>query len=121
MDDVEKGLTEAASEKLMRLTSIGRKTGRVHTVTIWFALRDGKVYLSHEGEETDWMKNIKKNSRVHFEIGGERFSGRARYLERDTPEAVTAKTSLYEKYYGKAGSEIIDDWFSLSNLLVIEL
>jgi hypothetical protein len=29
--------------------------------------------------------------------------------------------ALYEKYYGKAGKETIEDWFSLSRLVAIEL
>jgi len=83
-------------------------------------LNGGKVYLSHEGEETDWMKNIRADEKVAFEIGGRRFNGRARHLEDLTEEAETAKVGLYEKYYGKASKEVIKDWFSLSKLVSIE-
>ncbi len=113
-------LAAVASEKLVHLTTRGRKTGESHTVELWFAVDNGKVYLSHEGKETDWMKNIKKNSQVCFEIGGKNFSGKARYLEDHTDEAEIAKVALYEKYHGKAAKEVIEDWFSLSKLLVIE-
>lgn len=85
-----------------------------------YALHDGKIYLSHEGMETDWMKNIRKNSQVSFEIAGKSFKGKARYLDEGTGEAEMAKAVLYEKYYGKAAKEVIEDWFSLSRLLVIE-
>ena len=95
-------------------------SGKLHTVELWFAVGNGKVYLSHEGEETDWMKNIKKNSQVSFEIGGKNFNGSARYLEDGMDEAWAGKLVLYEKYYGKATKEVIEDWFSLSRLLVIE-
>lgn len=84
-----------------------------------FAVNDGKVYLSHEGEETDWMKNIKKNQQVAFGIGRKRFTGKARYIEDREEEAWTGKVALYEKYYGKASKEVIQDWFSLSKLLLI--
>ena len=114
-------LTEAASEKLIHLTTTGRKTGKLHTVELWFAISEGKIYLSHEGEETDWMKNIRHRNRVSFVIGRREFKGRARYLRDGTSEAERAKVALYEKYYGRAGKEIVDDWFSLSRLLVIEL
>jgi len=83
-------------------------------------LNGGKVYLSHEGEETDWMKNIRADEKVAFEIGGTRFNGRARHLEDLTEETETAKVALYEKYYGKASREVIKDWFSLSKLVSIE-
>lgn len=113
-------LARVASRKLIHLTTKGRKTRKPHMVELWFAVHDGKVYLSHEGEETDWMKNIRKNSQVSFEIGGMNFTGKACFLEDWTDETEIGKVALYEKYYGKATREVIEDWFSLSRLLVIE-
>ena len=113
-------LANVASERFIHLTSTGRKTGKPHMVELWFAVNGGKVYLSHEGEETDWMKNIKKNEQVAFEIGGKDFTGKARYLKDREDEAWTAKVALHEKYYGKASKEVIEDWFSLSKLLLID-
>jgi len=91
-------LADVRSAKFIHLTSTGRRTGKPHTVELWFAVNDGKVYLSHEGEETDWMRNIKKNARVVFEISGKNFAGKARYLNDLEDEAWTAKVALYEKY-----------------------
>lgn len=113
-------LKKVASRKFIHLTTKGRRSGKAHTVELWFAVGNGKVYLSHEGEETDWMKNIKKNGQVTFEIGGKNFNGNARHLGDGTDEAWTGKSTLYEKYYNKAAKEVIEDWFSLSKLLVIE-
>src|SRR5208282_898522 len=52
--------------------------------------------------------------------GGNKFVGKARYLQSDESETVKAKTALYLKYYGKAEERIIEDWFSLSTLILIE-
>jgi deazaflavin-dependent oxidoreductase (nitroreductase family) len=117
---VDEELEKVAALKLIHVTTRGRKSGNPHTVELWFAVRNGKVYLSHEGSETDWMKNIRNNDHVLFEIGGKNFTGSARLLENGTGEAWEAEVGLYEKYYGKAAKEIIEDWFSLSRLLVIE-
>ena len=117
---VDAGLEKVASEKLIHVTTTGRKTRNPHTVELWFAVKNGKVYLSHEGSETDWMKNIENNDQISFEISGKNFTGRARILENGTEEAWDAKVALYEKYYGKASKEIIEDWFSLSRLITIE-
>jgi len=114
-------LTSVASRKYIHLTTSGRKTGKSHTVELWFAVSGDRIYLSHEGEETDWMKNIKKTKRVRFDISGRKFIGDARLLEDHTEEAWTAKVALYEKYYGEAAKEIIEDWFSLSKLVAVEL
>ncbi|MGD0689475.1 MAG: nitroreductase family deazaflavin-dependent oxidoreductase [Candidatus Bathyarchaeia archaeon] len=113
-------LMKVRSQKLIHLTTKGRKTGRPHSVELWFAASDGKVFLSHEGKETDWMKNIKQNCEVSFEIGGENFTGKGHYINEDPDEAWRCKVALYEKYYEKATKEIIDDWFSLSTLIAIE-
>ncbi len=120
MATVQDTLTQVVSETFIHLTTTGRVTGKRHTVELWFAVGDGRVFLSHEGEETDWMRNIRKNGRVTFEIGERNFGGSARYLEDGTQEAWTGKAALYEKYYGKAKQEVIEDWFSLSRLLIIE-
>lgn len=114
-------LEKVKSEKFIHLTTRGRKTGRPHRVELWFAAKDGRVYLSHEGEETDWMRNIRTNEEVSFEIAGRNFTGSGRYIEGDTEEAWTAKVTLYEKYYGKAAKDVIEDWFSLSRIVSIEL
>ena len=116
----DKELEKVASQKLIHLTTTGRKTRNPHTVELWFAFRKDKVYLSHEGSKTDWMKNIQNNDEVSFEIDGKNFRGRARMLEKGTQEAWEAKVALYEKYYGKAADGIIEDWFSLSRLIAVE-
>lgn len=106
---------------MIQVTTKGRRTGSLHSVELWFAVGEGKVYLSHEGKETDWMKNIKRNGEISFEIGGKTFTGTGRYLEDNTGEAWSAKVALYEKYYGKAAKDVIEDWFSLSRLLAIDV
>ena len=114
-------LALVADEKYIHLTTNGRKSGKSRTVELWFAVDGHGVYLSHEGEETDWMKNIRKNKSVKFEIGGKEFIGEAHLLKDQTEEAWKGKVALYEKYYGKADREVIEDWFSLSKLVAVEL
>jgi len=114
-------LAKLASQKFIHLTTKGRRTGKRHTVELWFAVSDGKVYLSHEGKETDWMMNINQNSQVSFEIGGKVITGNGRYINDPSNETWSAKVALYEKYYGKAAKEVIEDWFSLSKLVAIEI
>ena len=105
-------------EKFAYLTTVGRKTGNPHTVELWFAFADGKIFLSHEGSYTDWMKNIKKTRRVRARIGRLNLEADASILVGSKLEEL-GKTSLYEKYYGPAPKSTIDDWFELST--VIEL
>ena len=126
------------NKQFIYLTTTGRVSGNKHTIELWFAYGEGKIFLSHEGEYTDWMKNIQKNPDVEFKIGGnreigsqynyklpydilsnlERFSGNLRIIT-NSQELEEGKYALYEKYYGKNSKEVIDDWFSLSTILVI--
>jgi len=104
------------NEKFVHLTTIGRKSGKAHTVELWFALEDGMVYLSHEGSLTDWMRNIEERGRVEARIGKLKFEADARIVGSGEPREK-GKHALYEKYYGPATKAVIDDWFSLSKVV----
>ena len=52
-------------------------------------------------------------------IGSVAFEANAKILETVNPSRELGKRALYEKYYGPASKEVIDDWFELST--VIEL
>jgi hypothetical protein len=118
MPDSPPELGGLSREKFIYLSTTGRITGKTHTVELWFASRKGKVYLSHEGEPTDWMKNIQKNPDVEYKIGGKSYFGKGRVFEKG-PEFENGKLALYEKYYGKAPKKKVDDWFSLSKVIAL--
>jgi hypothetical protein len=109
-----------ADEKYIYLTTRGRKTGKPHTVELWFALAGKKIYLSHEGAYTDYMKNILKDSQVEFKIGNIKFKGNSRIVEGGEAFEV-GKHALYLKYYGKAEEDTINDWFSESTIIEISM
>ena len=112
-----KRLEDVEKEKFIYLTTKGRKSGKPHTVELWFAVAGGKVYLSHEGDRTDWMKNIVGHGPVSIRIDGVTSGGDARIAEGDAREA--GKKALYKKYYGRASDDVIDDWFSLSTVVEV--
>ena len=111
-------LASLSGKKLIFLTTKGRRTGRSHCVELWFAVSDGKVFLSHEGRYTDWMKNLRKESMVGFRIEDVNFSGNARIVG-EKRILDSGKHALYSKYYGAASDEVIDDWFSESAVVEI--
>ncbi len=113
-----KTVEDAKKKQYIYLTTQGRKTGKPHTVEIWFAYAEGKIYLSHEGAYTDWMKNLEKNEKVSARIAAVKFNAKAKIVGEGTSREQ-GKKALYEKYYKPASKAVIDDWFSLST--VIEL
>jgi deazaflavin-dependent oxidoreductase (nitroreductase family) len=104
------------NEKLAYLTTIGRKSGKPHTVELWFAYASGRIFLSHEGDYTGWIKNIIQTNRVRIRIGTIDLQAEATILDEGNSQDL-GKRALYEKYYGPAPKTTIDDWFELSRII----
>jgi deazaflavin-dependent oxidoreductase (nitroreductase family) len=104
------------SEKFAYLTTTGRKSGKAHTVELWFSIASEKIFLSHEGEYTDWMRNLARHHRVRIRIGKLTLDADAVILDNGESKEL-GKRSLYEKYYGPAPKATIDDWFELSTIV----
>ena len=82
-----------------RLTTRGRRTGRPHTVTIWFAAGgEAKIYLGTLRMGRDWPKNVAVNPDVVIEIDGLRLAGDAR-LVTDEAARRTIESRLAGKYW----------------------
>jgi deazaflavin-dependent oxidoreductase (nitroreductase family) len=110
---------ELASLPFGYLTTTGRITGRSHRIEIWFAMRDGVVYLLSGGREaSDWVRNIQVTPDVVLEIGDVRRLTRARLLEPGTDEDARARRLLLEKYAGPG--ENLDEWARTSLPVAID-
>jgi deazaflavin-dependent oxidoreductase (nitroreductase family) len=106
----------AKKEQFAYLTTIGRKSGKAHTVELWFAYADGRIYLSHEGDYTDWMRNIVENRLARVRIGTLNLETEAAIVKEGSSREA-GKRSLHEKYYGPAPKATLDDWFDLSTII----
>jgi len=101
-------MAEPADLDFCYLTTVGRTSGRPHRIEIWFALREGTVYLlSGGGARSDWVKNLVAHPEVDLEIGGDLRHARARVVQADTPEDATARQLLLEKY---ATGRELEEW-----------
>ena len=103
------------------LTTTGRRSGRPHTVEMWFALSDGRVFMLSGGRDgSDWVRNIQSEPRVEIRIADERRAGLARVLVPDTADDALARRLLVEKYEPIDGGPL-DEWGRTSLPVVIEL
>jgi deazaflavin-dependent oxidoreductase (nitroreductase family) len=67
-DSLEKQLAKSSE---LNITVTGRKSGRTISLPIWFVWEDGTLYLLPvKGSDTQWYKNILKNSTMRIEAGG---------------------------------------------------
>jgi deazaflavin-dependent oxidoreductase (nitroreductase family) len=80
-----------------KLTVRGRKSGRERTVTIWYAVGDGKVFLTGGPERPQWARNAAANPDVVVQIGGQRLRGRARVVD-DEREADAIRGRFTRRY-----------------------
>ncbi len=55
---------------IANLTTVGRKTGKEHTIPLRLILYNGRFYASRRNAEGDWLKNVLKNPHVVVEVYG---------------------------------------------------
>ena len=85
-------------EPFCYLTTTGRRTGRPHTIEIWFAADGQTLYLMAGGrEQTDWVRNLLADPAVDVRIGEVVHQGTARVPEGSDEDAL-ARRLLLAKY-----------------------
>ena len=102
-----------------RLTARGRTSGEPRTVTIWYAVGDGKLFLTGGPERPQWVRNAAANPDVVVQIGRQRLRGRARVIDegreaqairaRFTDRYVMARVSKLFGGYTKSVAVAIED------------
>jgi deazaflavin-dependent oxidoreductase (nitroreductase family) len=80
-----------------KLTVRGRKSGKERTVTIWYAVGDGQVFLTGGPDNPQWARNAAANPDVVVQIGGQRLRGRARVVA-EGPEAESIRKRFTQRY-----------------------
>jgi deazaflavin-dependent oxidoreductase (nitroreductase family) len=96
-----------AEEDFCYLTTVGRRTGKAHTIEIWFALRGSTLYLlSGGGDSADWVRNLRKTREVRVRVGTRTVAATAREVKGADEDAL-ARQLLDEKYMsGKPGKRL---------------
>jgi deazaflavin-dependent oxidoreductase (nitroreductase family) len=111
-----------ADQDFAYLTTIGRRTGKAHTIEIWFGLHEGRLYLlSGGGDRADWVQNLRKEPRVRVRIGTQTASGTARMVRAGTKEDELARELLDGKYQGWGGGKRLSSWARNALPVAIEL
>ena len=61
-------LAAVANQSNAQITTVGRKTGKPHTVTVWFVADGDAIYLTTLDEHRDWVQNAEKSPAVTLSI-----------------------------------------------------
>ena len=65
------------------LTTMGRKTGKEHSVWAKAVTYNDMIYFSRRNTNSDWLKNAIANPTVKVEFDGKKFSGSAKLVVDD--------------------------------------
>lgn len=99
-----------ANEDFCYLTTVGRQTGKPHTIEIWFARHNGNLYLlSGGGAPADWVRNLRKTPAVQVRIGSRTIAAKAREVTALEEDAL-ARQLLDEKYMGWKTGKCLSSW-----------
>lgn len=102
-----------------KLTARGRKSGEPRTVTIWFALGDGKVFLTGDAKGPNWLRNARAHPDVTVQIGGTRLRGRARVVD-DPAEADAVRQRFVRRYLMARLARMIGTGYTDSTAVVVD-
>ena len=85
---------------------MGRRSGKPHTISIWFAHHDRTVYLlSGGGGSSDWVRNLMADPAVTVGFSADRYPGRGRVVD-DVAEQRLARDLVHDKYAVGYGGDL---------------
>ncbi len=79
------------------LTTVGRNSGKLHSVKLLAVRHGGKIYFSRHRPDSDWFKNALKNPNVKVQVGDKIRNGVAKMVK---DEKLASKISEL-KYPGQ--------------------
>jgi deazaflavin-dependent oxidoreductase (nitroreductase family) len=104
-----------ARYRQIKLSVIGRKSGKTISIPVWFVLEGKKLYLLPvQGSDTQWYKNVLKNPQIWIDARGEE----AEFRAAPVIDAKTVK-SVVEKFREKYGTKDVKKYYSKFDVAVV--
>jgi deazaflavin-dependent oxidoreductase (nitroreductase family) len=104
-----------ARYRQIKLSVIGRKSGKTISNPVWFVAEGDTLYLLPvHGSDTQWYKNVLKNPAIRVDARGEEAELRA----VPTTEAKAVK-SVIDKFREKYGAGDVKKYYSKFDVAVV--
>lgn len=114
---------DLARRSVCDLETIGRVSGQLRRIEIWFAadpIRDRIYLLSGGRDRAHWVRNIRHDGRVRVRIDGRWYDGAALEIEAG-PDEDLARSLLAAKYQGWVDGASLSAWARDSLPIAIDL
>ena len=104
-----------ARYRQIKLSVIGRKSGQTISIPVWFVLEGEKLHLLPvQGSDTQWYKNVLKNTSIRIDARGVEGEFRAKPIT----ESNLVK-SVIEKFREKYGAKDVKRYYSKFDVAVL--
>jgi deazaflavin-dependent oxidoreductase (nitroreductase family) len=99
----------------IKISVIGRKSGRTASIPVWFVLEGERLYLLPvRGSATQWYRNVLKNPSIRIEARG----AKAKFRAVPISESKAVK-SVIEKFREKYGAKDVKKYYSKFDVAVV--
>jgi deazaflavin-dependent oxidoreductase (nitroreductase family) len=103
------------------LTTLGRRSGRPHTVELWYR-RVGDTVWFLAGQRSDWVANVAASPAAQVRIGdGPTRAGTGRVVTGDGGGAAEARRLMAARYQGWTEGEPLSTWASTATAVAVDL
>ena len=104
-----------ARYRQIKISVIGRKSGRTISIPVWFVEEGDTLYLLPvQGSDTQWYKNVLQNPSIRIEARG----AQAEFRAKPITESKTVK-SVVEKFREKYGAKDVKKYYSKFDVAVV--
>jgi deazaflavin-dependent oxidoreductase (nitroreductase family) len=98
----------------IKISVVGRKSGRTISMPVWFVLEGEKLYLLPvQGSDTQWYRNVLKNPSIRIDARGVE----AEFRAHSVTDAKGVK-SVVEKFGEKYGAKDVKKYYSKFDVAV---
>ena len=110
-DDLKERL---ARYRQIKISVIGRKSGKTISIPVWFVLENDNLYLLPvQGTDTQWYKHVLKNPSIRIDARG----AEARFQAVPVTDAKAVK-SVVDKFREKYGAKDVNKYYSKLDVAV---
>jgi deazaflavin-dependent oxidoreductase (nitroreductase family) len=104
-----------ARYRQIKISVIGRKSGKTISIPVWFVLEGETLYLLPvQGSDTQWYKNVLQNPSIRIDARG----AEAEFRAVPITEAKAVK-SVIEKFRQKYGAKDVKKYYSKFDVAVV--